>query len=239
MLFIVGSNFLNKPTLLIEKNMVEHQYEGKDSAGLVIVEIAMGISTVPQWSFAIVPTLEEVRLASSVKSLDDNAFFSCKKLAKINLNDVETIGENCFKFSALEEVNLGKVKNIKEFAFSNCSYLRAIKFSDDLKTIGDFAFNGDSAIISCYIPSGEIGTSAFMGCTKLEQIKFGKVISIGNAAFLNCNSLVSLVIPSTVKVIGNEAFAGCENLKNVMISSRDTNIAGDAFDKDVVITYKK
>lgn len=227
------------PTLVINSILAEHQYEGSDSDKLARIEITGKIKSIPQWAFAIVPTLEEVKLATNVKILDDNAFFSCKKLKKINLNNVESIGENCFKFSVLEDVNLKKARIIKEFAFSNCSYLKRIKFSENLKVIGEFAFSGDTALVTCHIPSGEIEASAFMGCSHLKQITFGKVVAIGNAAFLDCNSLSSLVIPSSVKRIGNEAFAGCTNLKEVTVSNRDTQIAENAFAKDVIITYKK
>ena len=128
---------------------------------------------------------------------------------------------------------------IKEFAFSNCLKLKKIKFSDRLKTIGDFAFSGDSALVKCHIPSGEIGAGAFMGCSKLAQISFGKVVSISRAAFFDCVSINSVVIPSTMKEIGNEAFLGCINLKEVTVNSHNTKIAEDAFAPDVIITYKK
>lgn len=226
------------PTLVINSILVEHQYEGNDSGKLARIEITGEIKSIPQWAFAIVPTLEEVKLAPSVKIFDDNAFFSCKRLKKINLNNVESIGENCFKFSALEDVNLAKATTIKEFAFSNCSYLQNIIFSENLKTIGEFAFSGDSALVTCHIPSGNIGASAFMGCSHLEQITFGKVVSIGNAAFLDCTSLSSVVIPTSVKSIGNEAFVGCTKLKEVIVNSHNTKIAEDAFAKNVIITYK-
>lgn len=228
-----------EPTLVISNGLKEHQFEGNSDKKLVVIEVVGNVSIIPQWSFAIVPTLKVVKLSPNVKILDENAFFSCKKLSKINLNNVESIGENCFKFSALEDVNLSKAKRIKDFAFSHCPYLKNIKFSESLKTIGEFAFSGDSSLVTCYIPSGEIGASAFMGCSHLEQITLGKVVSIGNAAFLDCNSLSSLVIPSSVKSIGNEAFAGCTNLREVIVNNRDTKIAEDAFAKNVIITYKK
>ena len=213
------------PTLIIDSCLTEHQFEGKDNKELTRVEISGGVEKVSQWAFAIVPTLEEVKLNPNVKFLDDNAFFSCKKLSKINLNEVEVIGENCFKFSALEDVNLSSTQDIKEFAFSNCLKLRKIKFSDRLKTIGAFAFSGDSALVNCHIPSGDIGASAFMGCTNMEQLSLGKVTSIGAAAFLDCTSLAAVIIPSTMKEIGNEAFSGCINLKEVIVNSHNTKIA--------------
>lgn len=161
-----------------------------------------------------------------------------QEIRKINLNHVESIGENCFKFSALKEANLAKVTIIKEFAFANCHRLRYVEFSDKLKIIGDFAFYGDSALVDCHIPAGDIGTSAFMGCKNLELLSLGKVVSIGNASFFGCTSLKSVVIPSTVREIGNRAFSGCKNLVKVIMNSRNTKIAKDAFDESVLITYK-
>ena len=227
------------PTLIVRHSLTEHQFEGKDSLGLVSIEITGGNLTVPQWAFAIVPTLEQVKLAPSVKILDDNAFFSCKKLKKINLNNVESIGENCFKFTALERVELKRTRTIKDFAFSNCPKLIDVEFADCLESIGEFGFSGDTAIVACHVPSGVIGASAFMGCSSLKQISFGKVSSIGNAAFLDCISLTSVVIPSTMKEIGSEAFIGCVNLKEVIVNSPNTKIAEDAFAKNVIITLKK
>ena len=237
---LANANALTQATnMIVIKKIVEHQYEGIDSAGFTRIELAGDIISVPQWAFAIVPTLEEVKLAPNIKLLDDNAFFSCKKLSKINLNNIEVVGENCFKFSNLEDISLIGAHEIKEFAFSNCLKLKKIKFSDRLNTIGDFAFSGDSALVKCHIPSGEIGAGAFMGCSKLEQISFGKVVSISRAAFLDCVSVNSVVIPSTVKEIGNEAFLGCINLKEVIVNSHNTKIAEDAFAPNVIITYKK
>ena len=71
----------------------------------------------------------------------------------------------------------------------------------------------------------------------MEQLSLGKVSSIGDAAFLDCTSLKSVVIPSTMKEIGCEAFSGCINLKEVIVNSHNTKIAEDAFAKDVIITY--
>lgn len=230
---------MNTPTLVVDSCINEHQYEGMESEQLKRVEITGKIKDVPQWAFAIVPTLEEVKLSSNVKTIKDNAFFSCKRLARINLNHVDTVGENSFKFSVIEEVNLAKAKIVKEFAFANCSRLCNVKFSPKLEIIEDFAFAGDTSLVDCYIPSGEVKSGAFMGCTKLERISFGKVVSIGKASFLDCVSIKSVVIPSTVREIEDEAFRGCEKLKEVTLMSRDTKIANDAFEKEVIITYKK
>lgn len=224
------------PTLVIDSCMVERQYEGKDSTILVRVKITGENKTIPQWAFAVVSSLEEVKLDCQIKTIEDNAFFSCKKLGRINLNDIYTIGENSFKNSAIEKVDLSHANTIKDFAFANCMALRDVVFSDKLETIGDFAFSGDTSLVSCHVPAGNIGVGAFMGCSKLEDISFGNVVSIGESSFLDCTSLTKVVIPATVKSIGKDAFAGCISLKQVVIESEDTTIADGAFENTVIIT---
>lgn len=227
-----------EPTLVVDSPMVAHQYEGNDARELLLVEIEGDNQAIPQWAFAIVPSLVGVKLNPGIRTIEDNAFFSCKKLAWINLNNVWKIGENSFKNTALETINLSKAVVIKEFAFANCTALRDIILSNKLKSIGDFAFSGDTALVSCHIPSGDIGASAFMGCYNLKHVSFGKANSIGNASFLDCKSLIHVVIPPTIKSIGTNAFSGCTNLKEAVIISKDTKIAENAFEKDVTITYK-
>lgn len=229
---------LFRPTLIIDSCIAEHQYEGVESKNLMRIEVKGNNQSIPQWAFAIVPSLMEVRLSPSVHTIEDNAFFSCKLLSRINLSNVDTIGENSFKNTAIEEINLSNAKLLKEFAFANCTSLRTVKLSNTLDSIGDFAFSGDTALVSCYFPAGHIGAGAFMGCSRLEEISFGKVLSIGKAAFLGCRSLTHVVIPSAMKSIGKEAFVGCENLKEAIICSPNTEIADGAFDNNVIIIYK-
>lgn len=226
------------PTLIVDTILSEHQYEGIDSNFLQNIQIKGKYSYIPQWAFAMTPSIEEVTLSPNIKIIGNNTFFSCKNLSKINLKDIESIGENCFKFTALKEINLKNTKNIGDFAFAKCMNLNKIEFSNKLDTIGNFAFWGDTALSVCSIHSGVIKTGAFMGCSNLKKIYLGKVKSIGKAAFLECTSLDSIIISPTIKVIENEAFIGCTNLKTVIVKSQDIKIAEDAFEKNILITFK-
>lgn len=62
-----------------------------------------------------------------------------------------------------------------------------------------------------------IGQGAFRQ-TNITRVVFHKnVVEIQKDAFANCNSLKSISIPSTVKVIGEGAFRQCMNLETVEI----------------------
>jgi hypothetical protein len=55
------------------------------------------------------------------------------------------------------------------------------------------------------------------------------VVGIGNLAFSDCTSLISVSIPNSVTSIGEYAFEVCTSLTNVMIGAGVTNIGNAAF----------
>lgn len=225
--------------LVIDSCIVEHQYEGHESNVFSSIEIAGCIIDIPQWSFAIIPTLEEVRLRPTIQNIKDNAFFSCKRLTRINLEDVKTVGDNCFKNTSLKEINLSQTISIGDFAFANCPSLKKIVFSKNLKRLGDFAFCEDTSLVNCHVTADTIGIGAFWGCKNLENLTLEEVSCIKTAAFMGCNALQqTLDIPLSVKVIESCAFAGCINLKRVIIDNPNIRISEDAFEKHVSLIYK-
>ena len=46
------------------------------------------------------------------------------------------------------------------------------------------------------------------------------VTSIGDRAFMECNSLTSITIPASVKSVGAQAFAHCSSLKEINVSDK-------------------
>lgn len=57
----------------------------------------------------------------------------------------------------------------------------------------------------------------------------GDITSVSEGAFLFCNDLVSIEIPSTVKSIGENAFTYCANLKEVILNEGLETIGARAF----------
>ena len=75
-----------------------------------------------------------------------------------------------------------------------------------------------------------IGDSAFSNCYSLISIEIpDSVTSIGSSAFYDCDSLTSITIPDSVTSIGNSAFRSCSGLTSVVIGDSVTSIGSYAF----------
>ena len=111
------------------------------------------------------------------------------------------------------------ITEIGEHAFENCTGLTSITIPNSVTYIGSSAFSGCTSL-------PVIGGIRYAGSYLLEvvdktrlsyTIKQGTRF-IGDGAFSDCKSLISLAIPNSVTYIGSEAFYGCENIKSVYIS---------------------
>lgn len=94
--------------------------------------------------------------------------------------------------------------------------------------IADEAFKGDDGIKKVVLPASyqTIGTSAFAGCSALEEVTipsdselhtvgvnaFGPLLDDKNEVTASCSALTSLDLPDTVSRVGTYAFYMCENL---------------------------
>ena len=75
-----------------------------------------------------------------------------------------------------------------------------------------------------------IGDWAFYECRSLISITIpDSVTSIGNLAFDSCSGLTSTTIPDSVTSIGDYAFSNCSGLTSITIPDSVTNIGSDAF----------
>ena len=75
-----------------------------------------------------------------------------------------------------------------------------------------------------------IGKYAFYACDSVASVVIpSSVTGIGEYAFCWCSSLASVVIPNSVTSIGGDAFCGCSSLHSVTIGSNVQYIGKDAF----------
>ena len=110
-----------------------------------------------------------VRFHPSVVEVDIEAFYNCKSLRGVVLNDgLKGIGKSAFEdCSALQSTNIpSTVTKIGMNAFEYCSSLREIVLNEGLKEIGSYAFRGCESLQSINIPSTvtKIDNAAFYEC---------------------------------------------------------------------------
>ena len=84
---------------------------------------------------------------------------------------------------------------------------------------GDFQYEDNGENVSIYAYNGrdkEVTIPAYINDKAVTEIK--------DYAFLLCNSVEKIIVPSTVTTIHANAFSGAGNLKSVVLASADTKI---------------
>lgn len=93
-------------------------------------------------------------------------------------------------------------------------------------TIGEKAFS-NSVITSVSIPASvtKIGKKAFLGCEGLTSVVIPSkgTIKIGGKAFSFCSNLTSVTICGEVRLIDTFAFYNCPSLKDIYLYARTVN----------------
>lgn len=137
--------------------------------------------------------------------------------------DVTSIDKLAFAYSGVTSVSIpGTVKQIGEWAFTNCQTLTGIVIPNSVTFIGKGAFSNcpilTSAVLSNTLTS--IEDAIFQSCPALTNMVIPtSVLSIGEYAFDQCYGIVTLDIPQSVTQIGKWAFQLCTELQSINISN--------------------
>ncbi len=134
-----------------------------------------------------------VVIPSTVKRLDDSAFYLCTELQSLTVpQNVEKIGERCFGW---------------------CQSLESIYLPDSLTEIPDYCFNYCTSLAEVRIPASclKIGARAYSYCSSLTAVTLpDSVTEIGARVFSNCENLDFLILSDNLKTIGESILAGSE-----------------------------
>lgn len=178
--------------------------------------------------------LKEIELPENLTTLDSYAFQSCSSLANVKMSGkVIGISGYCFQeCKNLQKVELAEgLQVIHNGAFYLCNSLQSINFPSTLTLIDYDSFNGtDLREIDIPASVENINYRAFCGNKNLKKVTFREgLINIGASTFSGCESIDSIVCPSTLRMIDNSGFQDCKSLKKVQLNEGLVSINANAF----------
>ena len=159
----------------------------------------------------------KVILPTTLKRINDGAFFSTK-ITECNFPDgLEEIGDGAFYATRLREAILPN--SCQSFPGSDhfaLNYeLEKMRFPEGLTVIPNSFVDNCIKLTEFIIPNSieEIGDRAFWQCGKLQELKLSPNLkSIGLEGLYYCKGLGTIYFPSTLETLGAES---CEYWKNV------------------------
>ena len=161
-----------------------------------------------------------------IKDKDDNEIDEFYYLLK-------DFSNSFYRNSKVKRIKISNnITSIGNYAFNNCSNLTSITIPNSVTSIGDGAFSSCSGLTSITIPDSvtSIGSSAFYNCYNLTSITIpNSVTSIRMQTFSYCSNLTSITIPDSVTSIEYQAFYVCSSLTSIEIPESVTSIEGSAF----------
>ena len=111
--------------------------------------------------------------------------------------------------------------------------IKSINLYGSFKSIDKGAFEEFTALERIEIRASNlktIGEGAFMNCKSLKSMTLPTTVySIGKSAFEGCLSLETFVVPTGVIVIEDSTFKDCTHLENVTVTSTVKTIGASAF----------
>lgn len=115
----------------------------------------------------------------------------------------------------VQEVDAQKINNIDFNAFTGCSseLFEEINFPELLQTKPNL-FKELKIKTAILTKCSEIGSNAFLYCSKLVDISIPSVTAIREHAFMNCESLMEIVANKLI-TLEIDVFKGCILLEHV------------------------
>lgn len=216
--------------VVLTSSTVVRDHAFANCSNVETIMLPSSITAIGEEAFYECYGIKAINIPNGCTSIGDNAFYKCINLSYVSIFDANLI---------MATNDYSHIQNIGKYAFAYTS-LRDVVLTPELATIGTGAFSsnihlteasfflcqitslGNDLFRDCYnlrtvrIEDGTllpgIKKGMFDGCSSLAYITLPDVTSIGDYAFAGCQSLTTIVIPSSVTSIGNYVFEGCDNL---------------------------
>lgn len=217
------------------------------------IVIEDGLTKIPESAFRDMVNVTEVYIGSDVKTIGEEAFWSCTRLKKITFGEnckLQQIGEAAFahtdlrKFTApaslqtietrafaectnLEYVCLrGGVSSVRGDAFENCTGLKTLILGESLTDLDNGIFTGCYEITT--LENYASGIGVFRNMPKLTTLVIGGERTT-SGDYSNCPMLTNVTILSDISKVTAYAFSGCTSLSTLKLPETVTEIGAGAF----------
>ena len=197
----------------------------RNCAALTSIVISDYVTKIDTFAFTDCVSLASVVIGNYVTKIGNYAFWGCTNLVSIAIpENVSSIGSFVFKdCKNLENIEVD-IKN------TNYSSIDGNLYTKDRKTLIQYAIGKNDKYFEVPDSVTSIGNNAFMNCQSLTSVELGdNVIRIGIEAFYSCRSLTNVLIGDSVTFIDMFAFGYCTNLANVEMGNSVTSIGANAF----------
>ena len=218
------------------------------------------VESIGKGTFKNCTSLKQAINIQKMYRIPESAFYNCTSLVSIDgieevtvfekycfencglynvtlvLKEAEDIGDSAFAGTKIKELYFPETDQVKKVvikydAFGGCHYMRSVKLSENIKSIGRGAFSS-SDFQKIDIPDSveELGEAAFFGCYKLKEVKIGKGLNkIDKHTFKYCEELRKVEFSGKLECIEDYAFYGCNALRRIILPEGVKSIGEEAF----------
>lgn len=204
-LLVIPRTFNGKPVIKIGESAFFN-------SNFVEIKIPETVTKIGSFAFASSRRLKRIKdMPDTVEEIADSAFENCSKLEEFVFpKNLKSLGDTVFRGSGLTKIQLENINKIGFNCFSN-SDIEEVKFSENVHVVFVGAFQGIKA--KTLIIKGNVRTinkAAFADCEQLETVSFEKGFAdIYTRAFANCKNLKEVNFNEDIQFIADDAFADC------------------------------
>ena len=206
-----------------------------EASSLTSVKIGANVLEIGDGAFAFSEEIKKITVPKKCTRIGNAAFFMCDSLSKVSFNKkakLKSIGDGAFAGTAITAVTIpNATTSIGDASFGECRSLQSVTLGKKLKSIGEGAFAGCSALTTVKKASGnnsfviedniiysEGYAELVCGTAAAGSFKIKEGTQVTKArAFEGNEAVISVEIPDSVTLIGECAFINCLSLEKVTV----------------------